>query len=122
LYIKANRLAEARALAVRQRRIHGKGYLLATTGDVEGARELLRRLDARPPQWGDETERALTYLGLGDTASALSGLERATDAKEVWPTTFMIGDPMYDGVRRTARFRVLLHRVGLDEYVPSLTR
>ena len=60
-------------------------------------------------------------LALGGAALG-SGHAHATDAKELWPTTFVIGDPMYDGIRRSARFRVLLHRVGLDEYAPSLTR
>jgi hypothetical protein len=49
-------------------------------GDLEGAREVLHRLDTRPHFWGAETQRALAYLGIGDTAQGLSALERATDA------------------------------------------
>ena len=80
---------------------------------------MLRRLDARPPAWGDETQRAMTYLGLGDTANALSALERSTDAKELWPITSDLADPAYDPIRASARFRKLLKRVGLAEYYPT---
>jgi len=73
--------------------------------------------------WGDETQRAFTYLGLGDTASALSALERATDAREIWPLTGPIPGASYDPIRRSARFRELLKRVGLADYYPlSWTR
>jgi len=73
VYLEDNRLAEAHAIAVG----YPDGYGLAKTRDTLGARQLLRRLDARAPSWGDETQRRMTYLGLGDTASALSALERA---------------------------------------------
>jgi hypothetical protein len=96
-----------------------RGYILAKSGDVDGARQLLRRLDAGPPAWGHESQRAFTYLGLGDTASALSALERATDAKEIWPLMASIGGAPYDPIRRSARFRDLLKRVGLADYYPS---
>jgi len=114
VYLKANRLAEAHAIAVG----YPDGYGLARTGDTLRARELLRGLDARPPRWGDETQRAMTYLGLGDTASALLALERASDAKELWLITSDLGDPGYDPIRGSARFRKLLDRVGLARYYP----
>ena len=72
-YLAKNRIQEAHALSVRvPEAMWGRAYLLAKSGDAEGARQSLRRLDARPPAWGDETDRALAYLGLGDTANALS--------------------------------------------------
>jgi hypothetical protein len=96
------------------------GYQLAKSGDVGGARQLLERLDARPPQWGDETQRALTYLGLGDTANALPGLERATTAGELWPQDTGLNDEMYDTIRHGAGFRVMIDRVGLGQFAPLL--
>jgi tetratricopeptide (TPR) repeat protein len=114
IYLKSNRLAEAYAIAV----AYPDGYGLAKTGDTLGARQLLRSLDARPPQWGDETQRAMTYLGLGDTANALAALEHASDAKELWLITSDLGDPGYDPIRASARFRKLLERVGLARYYP----
>jgi len=118
VYLKSNRLAEAHAIAVGT----PDGYGLAKTGDTLGARQLLRGLDARPPTWGDETQRAMTYLGLGDTARALSALERASDAKELWLITSDLGDPGYDPIRGSARFRRLLERVGLGDYISAFTR
>jgi tetratricopeptide (TPR) repeat protein len=114
VYLKDNRLAEAHAIAVG----YPDGYGLAKTGDTLGARQLLRGLDARAPSWGDETQRGMTYLGLGDTASALSALERASDAKELWLITSDLGDPAYDPIRGSARFRKLLERVGVAGYYP----
>jgi hypothetical protein len=99
-----------------------RGYYLAMSGDTAAARELLRRLDARPPAWDDQTKRAFTYLGLGDTTNALSALERATDARELWANYPSVTDRMFDPIRKSARFRRLLERVGLGEYISTLTR
>ena len=115
VYLKDNRLAEAHAIAVG----YPDGYGLAMTGDTLRARQLLRSLDARPPQWGDETQRGLAYLGLGDTTNAMLALERASDAKELWLITSDLGDPAYDPVRGSARFRKLLERVGVAAYYPQ---
>jgi len=112
VYIKDNRRAEAHAIAAG----YPDGYGLAKTGDTLAARQLLHALDARPPQWGDETQRGMTYLGLGDTANALSALERASAAKELWLITSDLGDPAYDAIRGSARFRKLLERVGVAGY------
>ena len=60
----------------------------------------------------------MTYHGLGDTASALSAFERATDEKELWLITSDLGDPGYDPIRGSARFRRLLERVGVARYYP----
>jgi len=118
VYLKSNRRAEAHAIAFG----YPDGYGLAKTGDTLRARQLLHELDARPPAWGDETQRAMTYLGLGDTANALSALERASDAKELWLITSDLGDPAYDPIRASTRFGKLLERVGLAEYLATRTR
>jgi serine/threonine-protein kinase len=115
VYLKDNRLAEAKAIAIAT----PDGFGMAKTGDTVDARQLLRSLDARPPQWGDETQRGMTYLGLGDTASALTALERASDAKELWLITSDLGDPGYDPIRESARFRKLLERVGVAGFYPA---
>ena len=89
--------------------------LLAQSGDTAGARESLRKLDARPAAWGDETDRAYAYLALGDTANALLALERATVTTELWP---LISEENFvmDPIRASARYRALLKTVGLAEY------
>lgn len=118
VYLKSNRLSDAHTIAVG----YPDGYGLARTGDTLGARRLLHGLDARPPAWGDDTQRAMTYLGLGDTASALSALERASDAKELWLITSDLGDPAYDPIRGSARFRKLLERIGLAPFISAASR
>jgi serine/threonine-protein kinase len=110
----ANNLpAEARKLADRTPGGTG-GYVIARSGDPQATRELLKRLDAvTPPRLMAESERAFDYLGLRDTASALSALERATDRKEWWPLAIPPADPVYASIRGSARFQALLRRVGL---------
>ena len=121
--LATRKLQDTRAVAVRFPEFYPhRGYYLAMSGDTATARELLRRLDARPPAWGDQTKRAFTYLGLGDTTNALSALERATDAKELWPIYPSVTDRMFDPIRKSARFRRLLERVGLGAYTSNLTR
>jgi hypothetical protein len=71
---------------------------------------------------GDESQRAYTYLGLGDTANALSALERATDAKKIWPLSMEETNPALDAICTSARFRKLLERVGLAEYPVARAR
>ena len=116
VYLSENRLAEAHAIAATT----PDGYGLAKTGDTLAARQLLAGLDARPPVWGDETQRGMTYLGLGDTAKAISALERASDAKELWLITSDLGDPGYNPIRGSARFAKLLERVGVARFYPTM--
>jgi serine/threonine-protein kinase len=118
ILLRANRLEEAHTLAERVNRRSGFAgsatYIIARSGDTATALQRLRELDAKTPQpWMAETDRALAYLGLGDTARALSAMERATDGKEMWHVANGLFDPMYDSVRESARFKKLLARVGL---------
>jgi hypothetical protein len=54
------------------------------------------------------------WLGVGDTARALTSFEQATDAAEMWPELDEVNDQMYAPVRDSPRFRGLLQRVGLS--------
>ena len=54
------------------------------------------------------------WLGVGDTARALTSLEQATDAGEMWPELDEVYGQMYAPVRDSPRFRALLQRVGLS--------
>jgi len=117
IYLKADSLKQAHAMAVRIR----TPYVLAKTGDLEATREELRKLIAQPRP-GQDGRLAEIYLGLGDTARALSALERATDAKDLWAVSLGPGAGYYDAIRHSARFRDLVVRVGLGDYVSAFTR
>jgi len=118
VYFRAGHFTEARALAARD----SNRSMLARLGDPEAAREALRTLDAEPPRRGQAGRRADLYLALGDTANALSALERAAADSGLWPITLDMGDSKYDAIRHSARFRELLERVGLHDYVSTFTR
>jgi hypothetical protein len=89
-------------------------YVIAKSGDPAEARQRLKVLDAKVPQpWMAESRRAFAYLGLGDTARALSALERATDGREIWHLDYGMADPIYASIRGSDRYRALLRRLGL---------
>jgi serine/threonine-protein kinase len=89
-------------------------YLAGRVGDTAAARALLREFNAGPRDPTTvETDRAFAYLGLGDTASALSALERATDAGEIWGVMQPTAAPFFDPVRGSERFNALLRRIRL---------
>ena len=91
-------------------------YVLGVTGDRAGATATVRELEARPrDDWSVPTGLTYAYLGLGDTARALTALETAARAGERPYISF--ADPMFDRVRRSARFAAAVRRLGLDERV-----
>ena len=91
-----------------------KIYLLAATGDTANAMADIRAADANAVTRSTiNTAKAMFHLGVRDTAQALTLLERATDAHEIWPVYVVIGDPIFDPIRRSPRLLALLRRVGL---------
>ena len=88
-------------------------YVLGATGDTARARATVRELEARPEgEWQVASALTYAYLGLGDTARALTSLEVATRGREA--SLIPLTDPMYDAVRRSARFAEAVRRLGLD--------
>jgi TolB-like protein/tRNA A-37 threonylcarbamoyl transferase component Bud32/Flp pilus assembly protein TadD len=98
-------------------------YVLARSGNAAEAIRRQREEDAVEPQpWMSETRRALTYVGLGDTATALSALERATAAGEIWTSNILVSDPIWATIRDSPRYRNLVRRIGLADALPPLSR
>ncbi len=93
-------------------------YIFALQRDTAESMRLIREGERSQPRSGTlETNRAFAMLGLGDTSAALTGLERATDAGESWPSFESAVDPMFEPLWGSARFRALLQRVRLREVV-----
>jgi serine/threonine protein kinase/tetratricopeptide (TPR) repeat protein len=114
--LQAGRGAEARKLvALNPRSRHIDIYVLAATGDTAAVRERLPEIQKRSREkvWMSESVQAFLMLGQGDTAQALSALERATDANEMWPSMQSVLSPVFDPIRGSARYQALLRRVGL---------
>jgi len=54
-------------------------------------------------------------LAIGDSAAALSGLERsASRTGSMWTQLMSVRDPAYDLVRQSPRFAALVRKAGLD--------
>jgi serine/threonine protein kinase/tetratricopeptide (TPR) repeat protein len=119
VYLYTNRPNEARTAALRLPELmpwNGvAAYLYGKIGDRERALRVRRASEQTNPRpWMVETSIAFTSLGLGDTARALTALEKATDLGEIWPSFWPLSDPMFDGVRNSPRFAELERRVGLS--------
>jgi len=90
------------------------GYVLGATGDTAGAQATIRELDRHPRgDWQVASSLTYVYLGLGDTARALSALEEVARLGDA--PLIPLADPMFDRVRRSARFAAAVRRLGLDD-------
>ena len=89
-------------------------YVLGATGDSAGAAAVVRDLKAQPRgQWSRANALMYAYLGLGDTSRALAALEDAVRLNE--RPHFPLLDPMFDPLRKSARFVAAVRRFGLDD-------
>ena len=109
------------ALALTRRLLRttpGALFMEARLGDATKARATLAAFESQIPTPSlANTARAFYMLGMRDTAQALTALERATDAREIWPAFQPVSALVFDGVRGSAHLAALLQRVGLP---PSL--
>ncbi|MBV9746442.1 MAG: tetratricopeptide repeat protein [Acidobacteriia bacterium] len=90
------------------------GQILAFTGDRDGARGVLAKLEARARErFIPSTCFAVVHLGLGETEQALDWLERGCDEHEMSMCSLGV-HPIYDPLRGEPRFQGLLKRLRLD--------
>ena len=118
-YLGANRNAEARTIAMRgplKGPPFGGNLALAIgkSGDRQTALRMARDFEGKK-QWFSASTAALAYLGVGDSARALDEFEKATVAREIWPSFAPLCDYAFDPICGRKRFSVLIRLVGLDD-------
>jgi serine/threonine-protein kinase len=99
-------------------------YVYAMLGDTAMANRLISDMEARNPRpWFVDVARAGVFLATGDTARALTALERSSrDFGAVWVFYIPLGDPAYDPVRKSDRFASLLRQAHIESRVITSPR
>ncbi|PYP79812.1 MAG: hypothetical protein DMD35_06765 [Gemmatimonadetes bacterium] len=97
------------------RRLGFYGMVLAKGGATDEARAILRRVEALPDgTWGKLSAQTRLNLALGDTARALTAMERAAAGDGDLVPAVIFGSPTFDAVRTSARFPAVLQKFNLD--------
>jgi serine/threonine-protein kinase len=91
-------------------------YVLGMSGDTNGARTIIRDLQRLSGDtWMIHTAFVYAYLGVGDTSRALAELDAALHVREITPKWETFAGRVYDPLRGSARFAVVVRGFGLDE-------
>lgn len=89
-----------------------RGYILAKSGHVAEARDVLATLtEAASGRYVPPYAFALVHAGLGERDATFLWLDRAFAARDVH-LVFLTVDPVWDEYRSDARFRALIARCG----------
>jgi tetratricopeptide (TPR) repeat protein len=124
VFARAGQREQAQALAQRvvaatdnPRRL---GAVVAQLPEQEGL-AIIRRLEALPPgTWGRESGLANAYLSVGDTARALSAMERAAAGDgDLLPGFLPLQSHQLVQLRDNARFAAVMRRYNLDPLLMS---
>jgi Flp pilus assembly protein TadD len=89
------------------------GYAYGVLGDIDAAHRTSARLEALPPGPGREVALGRIALGVGDTAQAVTHLERAAKTKDPFVSTEFARSPIFAPLQASARYQALLRSVGL---------
>ena len=89
------------------------GYAYAVGGQRQNADAIAQQLAARE-ELDAKTAIAIVQVGLGDTASALTNMEIAARGHAPFFTAQPLGVSIYDPVRASPRFQVILRTLGLQ--------
>jgi TolB-like protein/DNA-binding winged helix-turn-helix (wHTH) protein/Tfp pilus assembly protein PilF len=90
------------------------GASLARAGEKKEALRVIRELrDISTKRYVSPYGIAQVYAALNDKEQTFNWLETAYRDRTVW-MSYLAVDPVFDSIRSEARFRDLLHRVGLD--------
>ena len=120
--VHAGRLPEARAVAERILRYVGsdigvKGqaaYALGRSGDQKRAREVIAEIAREANDSRTDLALLRAYLGTADTTLALDAMERIVAHRRPFAVSADFQTPMYDPIRRSARYARALRALGLD--------
>jgi Flp pilus assembly protein TadD len=89
------------------------GYAYAVLGDADAAHRMSVRVEALPPGPGKDVAIARIALALGDTAEAVSRLERAARVKDPFFATESARSPIFAPLSANPRYQALLSSIGL---------
>ena len=90
------------------------GYAYAMAGERTRAREILAALERSGAGPATTVPIARIRLALGDTAAALTLLERAVRERSPFFVTESMASPIFDPLRDDPRFQAIVRAVGLD--------
>jgi TolB-like protein/Flp pilus assembly protein TadD len=91
-----------------------RGYILARTGQIRAAREMIDMFDELSrTRYVPLYAPALIYAGLQEDQNVFDALERAYASRDVH-LLFLPVDPKWDRFRAQPRFEVLLHQCGFN--------
>jgi serine/threonine-protein kinase len=91
------------------------GYAYGATGNAEAANRTRARVEEMRPGPGADVALARIALGLGDTAEALSRLERAAKSRDPFFATESAGSAVFASISASNRYAALMRTVGLGK-------
>jgi Flp pilus assembly protein TadD len=89
------------------------GYAQGLAGDANAARRTRARVELLPGGPGSDVAIARISIALGDTADALTRLERAARSRDPFFSTEYAWSPIFEMLKGSARYTGLLKSIGI---------